>query len=115
MSFTYPRLIRIDRPHAEGVYGAVGYRGQTETDEGCIARDLPASVQLRRSSGKPDAHLPGDAKLSNWRILLPLGVIDASKVHTRDIVTDDAGERYQIDAAYMTSLGLQIAAERLET
>lgn len=117
MSFLYPRMVSITRMTATKALGAVGYNGSTPDTEQPIAAGLPAAIQLRGESRKPQANLPADAGAGTmWKILIPRASAQGVKIQNRDIVTDDAGIRYQVIGPYRTALlGLDLLAERLET
>lgn len=115
MSFLYPRTVSISRPTVPKALGAVGYVGNTIDQEQPIAKNVQAAIQLKGGSGAPDARLPGDAvQRSLWKILVPAGAIANGAIHVRDVITDDAEVRYAVIAPYLTPLGYQLLAERLE-
>jgi hypothetical protein len=112
----YPHLIKITRPTTAGNLGAAPYSGETPANEAVVAEKIPAAIQLGSGAGKPEGKLPGDApRTTYWRVLIPSNAIPAGSVRNRDIVTDEAGLRYQVTAAYMTILGYKLVVERLET
>lgn len=116
MSFLYPRTISIRRANAHAAIGAVGYGGVTEADETVVVSGLPASIQAksgsaRTRSGDLPAAAPGPVQ---WNIFLPKSAAANGTILDRDIVVDDLGERYMVDAAYWNSLGYQLKTIRLE-
>lgn len=114
--FLYPRTISITRPGTQPGFGAQGYGGELPSTETRVATGLPASIQLAKERGKPDAGLPADAGRTLWKVLMPLSAALApGSVVRGDIVTDDAGQRYQVWAPYVNSLGPNLLVERLET
>lgn len=115
MSFLYPRTISIRRQPVQTGGGVQPYGGTDPTTEVVIFSGKPASIQLAKERGKTDADLPADASRTLWRVLMPLsaGVL-AGSVLRGDIVTDDAGQRYQVWAPYVNSLGPNLLVERLE-
>lgn len=115
MSFLYPRTIAITRPVAQTGVGAVGYGGLQAASETQVAAGLPASIQFEKDRGKPMADIPGDAGKTLWHVLMPLSAAALGLIKTRDIVTDDLGQRYQVITPYWNSLGHNLLVERLET
>jgi len=111
MSFLYPRTISISRPTQPTGVGAVGYGGELPATETAVASGVAASIQQKKEGRPPPAGLPGDARMTLWRIFfnLPNGT-----VADRDIIADDLGIRYQVQAAYWNSLGYNCLCERLE-
>lgn len=117
MSFLYPRKVTITRPTQPTGVGAVGYGGeQPSTEASVVAAAVPASIQLAKEHGNPEANLPADAGKTLWKVIIPLsaGVVEGV-IQVRDIVADDLGQRYQIIAPYWNSLGHSLVCERLET
>jgi hypothetical protein len=114
-SFLYPHTIAVTRPRAKGNYGAVGYRGQAQTDEDLVAQGVPAAIQAHSRHGLNSAHLPGDSRETGWRVLIPLGGIAEGAIEARDVITDERGRRFQTDDPYYTSLGYQLTCTLLET
>jgi hypothetical protein len=115
MSFLYPRTISITRPNSGLAPGYVAdYSGVEPSDETDIADGVPASIQLKKTSGRPDANLPADAGKTLWTVLIPLGYAPLGLIQTNDIITDDLSQRYQVVAPYWNSLGFALLAERLE-
>lgn len=114
MNFIYPRIISIRRPNPQTGVGAIGYGGVTTAAETVILTGLPASIQaLTGKRGELD--LPAAAySQSQWKIFLPRNAAGLGSILSRDIVVDDAGERYQIFASYWNSLGFQLRALLLE-
>ncbi|WP_234775179.1 hypothetical protein [Paraburkholderia tropica] len=116
MSFIYPRTITITRQPVQTGGGVQPYGGSNPETEQILFSNLPASIQQTSTSAKPDANLPADAhSRSIWRVFMPLSAgVAAGSVLRGDIVTDDAGQRYQVWAPYVNSLGPNLLVERLE-
>lgn len=116
MSFIYPRTIAITRPNSDITPGfSPNYSGVEPSAETPVASGLPASIQLKKERGKPDAGLPADpAAKSFWTVMIPLGSAANGLIATNDIVTDDGNVRYQVLAPYWNSLGYALLVERLE-
>jgi hypothetical protein len=112
MSFVYPRTISISRPTQPNGVGAVGYGAELPATETPVASNVPASIQQKKEGRMPGAGLPGDARATIWRIFF--NSLQNGTVADRDIITDDLGIRYQVQAAYWNSLGYNCLCERLE-
>lgn len=114
MSFLYPRTISVTRPTAQASVGRVGYGGATASTETSVASGIQASIQFDNQRTNQEINLPGNAGVSYWRVLIPLSQAPIGLVQTRDIITDDLGQRYQVTAPYWNSLGYNLRVERLE-
>lgn len=112
MSFIYPRTISIVRQVLSTAVGALPYRGETPSNETTVASGIPASIQRKKVGQKAMAGLPGDGNQSIWQILfnLPIGT-----VNVRDVIVDELGVRYQVQAPYWNSMGYNCTCERLES
>lgn len=114
MSFIYPRQIAVTRQVPVTGGGVQSYSGMQPAEEANIASGLPASIQLAKERGRPEANLPSDGGRTLWKVLMPLSAIPLGTVHSRDILTDDLGVRYQVIGPYWNSLGYNMLCERLE-
>jgi hypothetical protein len=114
MSFLYPRTIAITRPIGQTGIGAAGYGGEIASAEVAVASGLAASIQLDRQGRDNKAGLPGDAKTTLWRVLIPKSEAADGLIHSRDIITDDLGKRYQVIGPYWISLGYNCLCELQE-
>lgn len=117
MSFMYPRIVAISRPVAPSGTGFVGYSGTTPTNETVVLSGVSASIQVKTTSSRERAtDLPAAPPSPIvWNVIIPLSEnIAVGTIKDRDIVTDDVGDRYQIEAAYWNSLGWSLACIRLE-
>lgn len=95
--------------------GATEYSGEDRERDGCIAEDVPAAIQLKKESLTPEARLPGDAaRRSFWTILIPRGGIEVGTIRIRDVIEDDARQRYQVIAPYLTGFGYSLLVELLD-
>lgn len=116
MSFIYPRLITITRPGAQSTT-EVGFQGEAPSSqrglEETIATGVPCSIQSKGGGNNP-VGLPADGKQTTWRVLTPLGALADGQVQDRDIVVDDLGRRFQIQADYTNSLGANFLVQRIE-
>lgn len=116
MSFIYPRTIAITRPAIDTDVGySPTYSGTEPSTETPVAQDLPASIQMKKERGKPDPGLPADAAAKTfWTVMIPLGAAALGLIQTNDIITDDLGNRYQVNGPYWNSLGYALLTELLE-
>jgi hypothetical protein len=115
MNFLYPRVVSIVRQPVATGGGVQPYGGMQPSEEVTLYTGLPASIQLAKERGKPEANLPADAGKTLWKVLMPLSAgVTVGSVLRGDIVTDDAGQRYQVWAPYINSLGPNFLVERLE-
>lgn len=113
MSFLYPRTIQISRQNRDAAVGAQPYSGVTEVNETLIVSGVAAHIQSDRQGTAPIAKLAADAAgESTWKIIfrLPRGT-----VQTRDIITDDLGNRYQVIAPDWGPLVTTCRAQLLQT
>ena len=113
-SFIYPRTISVSRAAVAVEFGASPYSGESQAEESFVIQGVPASIQLKRPSGKQETGLPAGAAKTTWRVFIPLGAMDFTIVKTRDIVTDDLGNRFQVLANYANSMGAAWLVEKLE-
>jgi hypothetical protein len=115
MGFMYPRVVSVTRQPVSTGGGYKGYSGMDPSVEQTLYSDLRASIQLARDRGKPEANLPADAGKTLWKVLMPLSSgVTVGSVLRGDIVTDDTGQRYQVVAPYINSMGPNLLVERLE-
>ena|ERR1700692_640486 len=113
--FIYSRKISISRPNYSPGVGSIGYQGLLPSNETVVYENIPASIQKRSGIRSPNAALPGDvAQGYAWNIFTPRNSLPKDAIKNNDIVTDDAGSRYQVYANYWNSLGYNMTAERLE-
>jgi hypothetical protein len=113
-SFLYPRTIEIHRPGVVAAPGSANvatlvasYSGETIATETVLFTGIPASIQYKDRDLRPTSPLPADAtRPGGWNIYIPLsaGIANGS-VAENDIVVDEVGRRYQIEAAYNHPLG----------
>lgn len=117
MSFMYPRTIAISRQVAPASGGVQPYGGMAPTVEKVIYSGIQASIQQKSTSSRSDANLPADAtSRTMWRVFVPLSAgIAPGSVLRGDIVTDEFGQRHQVVAPYINSLGPNFLVERLES
>lgn len=115
MSFLYPRTVTVTRPGTQPGFGAQGYGGELPSTETAVASNLPASIQFYRERGPNEARLPGDMQKTYSRAYIPASAAANGLIKTRDILTDDLGQRWAVVQPYWNSLGFSLMVERLET
>ena len=112
------RCLKLTRQIAVTAVGAVGYGGNvpaTASDllgAGATANYWPCSILLG-GKGMQEANLPASTREKGWMILLP-GSIPVAPMYS-DILTDDLGHRYAIEAAEQTDLGWRINATEVHS
>ena len=116
MSFIYPRTVSIKRQALQTGFGAQPPSGSQPAQEQTLYSGIPASIQQKSTGSRPDARLPADAvNRTFWRVLIPLSAgVTAGSVLRGDIVIDEFGQRHQVIAPYINSLGTDLLVERLE-
>jgi len=114
MSFMYPRTLTVTRPVLSTAVGAKGYGGVTSAAETTVATGIPASIQYYKRNDSGELSLPANAGKSLWRVMVPPASAALGLFQTRDILTDDLGQRYQVAVPYWNSMGHALIAERLE-
>lgn len=119
MSFLYPRTIKVERAaHQKDGVGKMGYGGVNTTPSAdaldLIAEDVPCNIQSRSSGSVNPAGLPGDTRLVQWFVNIPLGVVADGVIKRNDLVTDDKGRRFKVQAPYFHSLGWRLTVDTLE-
>lgn len=114
----YPRTIAVTRPSAPTGVGYTGsYSGVLKPTETPVVSGIAANIQAKTTMGRilagtlPSAS-PGPIV---WRVFIARGVVADDVIKDRDIITDDLGRRFQIEAAYINSMGWNIACVRLDT
>lgn len=117
MSFLFPNTIEIHRPRSETDVGAVGYMGVEEISEMLVVGGLAASIQARSGSSRPSGgDLPSSPPAPiTWKIYIQTNsLIPPGSIHEQDIVVDEIGRRFQIDAAYYHPMGWSLMTILLE-
>jgi hypothetical protein len=114
--FLYPRVIAVTRPTAAPSAGDAGYLGLQQTSETTIATGIRASIQFDSHGARPVSDVPADSSgRSLWKVFIPLSAgIANGTIQKNDILTDDLGNRYQVEAPYWNSLGWNLRAESLK-
>ena len=109
----FPRTVAINRPAPEPRSGDVGDFSLSQTAETVIFSGLSASIQFASDGAAPAAGVPSDAVgRTLWKVLLQASsTLPPGSIQQNDVVVDDAGLRYNIAAAYWSSLGFTLRAE----
>ncbi|MBR8182096.1 hypothetical protein KDW54_06745 [Burkholderia ambifaria] len=107
------RTLNVLRPQQQSGIGAVGYGGDTDSNETPLMTGWPASVLQGTKGEKNEVNLPGDVRNPWWQILMPAypGIV----LRTADIVTDDIDRRYIVSSAELTDLGWRLTAQSAQT
>src|SRR5690348_16724962 len=108
------RTVTVYRPQQQTGVGAVGYGGNTASNQTAIASNWPASLLQAAKAANNPIGLPGDGKQASWALLMPAipgGVV----IKNNDIVTDDLGSRYLVYSAELTDLGWRMQLTESET
>ena len=119
MSFLFPRTVTVTRP-PDGVpqAGSQPYSALSAASETTIAVGLSARIELWRIGAKPVEHLPADAPMQPlWKVIISWNNPPAlGTFQLRDVVTDDAGMRYQcVSAEWESGLGWRLTCQQLVT
>lgn len=107
------RTINVLRPQQQNGLGAVGYGGDTDSNETALMTAWPASVLQGTKGEKGGVNLPGDTRDPWWTVLLPQW--SGVSLRSGDIITDDLARRYAISSAELTDLGWRITAAQVQT
>lgn len=115
-TFLFDRVIAVTRPTGQTGVGAQGYSGVQQGTETPVVSNIPACIQSRATSSRLGRELfpaaaPGPIV---WRVFIPENMVADDVIKDRDIITDDLGRRFQVEAAYPTQMGWNIAAVILE-
>jgi hypothetical protein len=103
--------VRIYRPQPPQAVGALPYQGRTAANEQVILggrQPWPASLLLgsRQANG---IKLPASAKAAGWVVLLPPSIPEA--IQASDMLVDQRGQRYLIQASESSALGWRLYVE----
>lgn len=126
MSFMFPRTVAVHRPvtvpliHTGSTdtktVEVTGYSGVSTSTETTIYTGLRASIQVKSGVRQHVNALPSDTRSPYvYSIFVERGQIPDDGIKNRDIVIDDGGERYQVEAVRQDAvLGQHVIAYRLE-
>lgn len=116
--FYFERTITIARPAPRpgaAPVGKQGYGGSSRDDEQVRFAGVPASIQYAATARTTGVQLASDARvLTDWKIIVPVGILPDDAVTERDIITSDLGKRYQVLAARPGRLSFQMRASLLQ-
>lgn len=117
VNFMYPRTITIKRPVMPTQGGLIGYQGVAESSETTIASGVAASIEMASTGRNSNAAggLPADSagpiKYSMYLSAAAANALPA--IFERDVIYDDLGRRFQVDAYQPTPIGMKIDTVRL--
>lgn len=113
MSFIYPRTISVLRTPVNDDVSNHDYSARVPPLT-VIASNIPASIQLRAQTTKPNTNLPQDVSNDTyWRIFIPKKALAKGIIKKSDVIEDEEGNRYEVDGDYWNSLGYNILAKNL--
>lgn len=116
-SFIYSRTIAIHRPAVIAAPGSANvatlvsaYSGDTIASETVLFTGIAASIQYKDRDLRATAPLPADTtRPGGWNIYIPRAAgIDEGAITENDVVIDEVGRRYQVEAAYPHPLGWKL-------
>lgn len=112
----YPRRISVTRPAGQTGIGDVGYSGVEIDTETPVVSGIAANIQAKTTMARvPNGSLPAQPPGPIvWRVYIKRGLVADDVIKDRDIITDDLGRRFQVEADYQNSMGWNIPCVRLE-
>lgn len=108
------RTVTVYRPQQQSDIGAVGYGGNTQSNQLAIVTAFPASILIGAKAETNAVKLPGDGRSVAQVMLLP-PIPGAVQIKNNDIVEDDLGNRYLVFGAELTDLGWRCTIMESET
>jgi hypothetical protein len=108
------RTVTVSRPQQQTGVGAVGYGGNTKSNQTAIVTGFPAALLLAAKAEVNTVKLPGDGRAVAYQLLLP-PIPGAVQLKNDDIVEDDLRNRYVIFGAELTDLGWRCTVMESET
>lgn len=108
------RTVTVYRPQQQAGVGALGYGGNTESNQVAIVTAFPASVLIASRAETNAVKLPGDGRGMAQVMLLP-PIPGAVQIKNNDIVIDDLANRYIVFGAELTDLGWRCTVMESET
>lgn len=108
------RSVRVSRPTiTAGMVGLQSYGSASPCDPSSMTDIIgspgalwPASILLGGRSQKSGTGLPAAVNQSGWRIMLPVSL--PVVLQAADIVTDELGRRYSVEAAEQSDTGWRL-------
>lgn len=114
----YDRTISVRRPVTNGAITGVqlaSYSGVEAATETVLFSGVKTSIQTRSSVRQHMNALPADSRAPYVFSFFPeRRAFSVGDIKNRDIIVDDVGDRYQIEAIEWTLLGPHIRALKLE-
>ena len=108
------RTVTVYRPQQQPGVGALGYGGNTESNQVAIVTAFPASILIGAKAETNAVKLPGDGRSVAQVMLLP-PIPGGVQIKNNDIVIDDLANRYIIFGAELTDLGWRCTVMESET
>lgn len=118
----YVRTITVKRPQpaasSSPATGPLGYQGATEADEVVLVAGVVAEISFSTSSGRARSGghdlLPDDSPAIAWRVSVPASAMPSmAMLLSGDVIYDDLGRRFQVEAYFPTILSGEIMARQL--
>lgn len=107
------RIIKIARPQQQAGVGALGYGGDTDSNETVLMTSWPCSLLQGTKGERGAVNLPGDVRDPWWALLLPS--FSGVTLRSGDIVKDDLSRRYVISSAELSDLGWRCTCAQAQT
>jgi hypothetical protein len=108
------RTVTIYRPQQQAGVGALGYGGNTQSNQTAVVTAFPASLLIAAKAERNAVNLPGDGRSVSQMMLLP-PIPGGVLIMDDDIVEDDLGTRYLIFGTELTDLGWRCTVMESET
>jgi hypothetical protein len=105
------RRISLLRTRVPVKAGVGGYGGSTAATDALLMASWPASVLEKGRGDRNDMLLPGDKKIGQWIVLLPISITSIPR--TSDIITDDEGQRFVVNSAEQSFMGWRLLVQEV--
>lgn len=106
------RVVTLWRPQQQTATGLNGYGGNTLAGQTKTLDQWPASLLQRGRQRTGETRLPGDTYDPMHYLLLPASPAGVT-FESRDLVTDDLGERYVVVSTELTLLGWRMEVQQV--
>lgn len=94
--------------------GYIGFTAQSSTSANPVRAGVPVSITPTKERARSPS-LPGSTRdLSLLNVLVSATAMPNGSILDADIITDESGLRYQVEAAYWGQTGYQLIALRVE-
>ena len=110
------RTVRLMRMPVSATIGAVAYQGECAASmqdilgaagaNGAFGTGWPASILLKGRAESTGSGLPGATRNVGWEVLLPSSI--GVTIQESDVLIDDLGRKYSIQAAEQSDLGWRL-------